>query len=77
MQEGTLTLGGTAPNQYYEGTVAHFSYWNADQVYNTTCITGRVVHASDNPVANARVEAQGRDYIGTSEVYTASDGPSL
>ena len=74
VQEGTLTLGGTAPNQYYEGTVTHFSYWNADQVYNTTCITGRVVDASGSPVANARVEAQGRDYLGTSEAYTASDG---
>ena len=74
VQEGTLTLGGTAPNQYYEGTVTHFSYWNADQIYNTTCITGRVVDSSGNPVANARVEAQGRDYIGTSEAYTASNG---
>jgi hypothetical protein len=74
VEEGTLTLGGTTPNQYYEGTVTHFSYWNADMVYSTTCITGRVVDASGNPVANARVEAQGRDYTGTSAVYTASDG---
>jgi uncharacterized protein YfaP (DUF2135 family) len=74
VEEGTLTLGGTAPNQYYEGTVLHFSYWNADQIYNTTCITGRVVDSSGNPVANARVGAQGRDYIGTSEAYTASNG---
>ena len=74
VEEGTLTLGGTAPNKYYEGTVTHFSYWNADQVYNTTCITGRVVNASGTPVAGARVEAQGRDYTGTSETYTGSDG---
>ena len=74
VQEGTLTLQGTAPNQYYEGVVAHFTYWNADQVYNTTCITGRVVDQAGAPVANARVETQGRDYIGTSEAYTAADG---
>jgi len=74
VQEGTLTLAGTAPNQYYEGTVTHFSYWNADQVYSTTCISGRVVDASGNPIANARVETQGRDYNGTSETYTAANG---
>lgn len=27
--EGTATLRGTAPNQYYEGTVGHFTTWNA------------------------------------------------
>lgn len=74
VQEGTLTLGGTAPNQYYEGVVTHFSYWNADQVYNTTCISGKVVNADGSPHANAKVEAQGRDYIGTSEAWTAADG---
>ena len=30
-EEGTATIQGIAPNQYYEGTVTHFSYWNADQ----------------------------------------------
>lgn len=74
VQEGTLTLAGTAPNLYYEGTVTHFSYWNADQVYDTTCITGRVVNSSGAPVSNARVEAQGRDYTGTSQAFTAADG---
>jgi hypothetical protein len=74
VEEGTLTLAGTAPNQYYTGTVTHFSYWNADMPLTTTCITGKVVDASGNAVAGARVEAQGRDYIGTSEAYSAADG---
>ncbi len=74
VEEGTLMRGGVAPDQYYTGMVTHFSYWNADQPYSTTCITGRVVDASDVPVTGARVEAQGRDYIGTSEAYTAADG---
>jgi len=74
VQEGTLTLAGVAPDQYYFGTVTHFSYWNADQPLSTTCITGKVVDASGVAVAGARVEAQGRDYIGTSEAYTAADG---
>jgi hypothetical protein len=75
VQEGTLTLGGTAPNQYYEGTVTHFTYWNADQVYNTTCITGKVVQSDGvTPQPNAKVEAQGSTYTGTSQAWTAADG---
>jgi hypothetical protein len=74
VKEGTLTLGGTAPNQYYEGSVTHFTYWNADMAYSTTCITGRVVNSAGTPVANARVETQGRDYVGTATAYTGADG---
>jgi hypothetical protein len=74
VKEGTLTLAGVAPNRYYEGTVTHFTYWNADRVYETTCLTGRVVSSTDVPVKGARVEAQGRNYIGTSETYTLGDG---
>ena len=75
VQEGTLTLAGTAPNRYYTGTVTHFSNWNADQVYNTACINGKVVKADGiTPQSNAKVEAQGRDYTGNSQAWTAADG---
>ena len=30
---------GTAPNQYYEGVVSHFSVWNADQVYDSVAVS--------------------------------------
>lgn len=74
VEEGILTLGGTAPNQYYEGTVSHFSYWNADYAYASTCLTGKVLKADGTPQPYAKVEAQGRGYVGTSTVWTASDG---
>jgi hypothetical protein len=74
VKEGTLTLGGSAPNQYYEGSVTHFTYWNCDMAYTTTCLTGRVVNAAGAPVANAKVETQGRDYIGTATAFTGADG---
>ena len=74
VKEGTLTLNGTAPNQYYQGTVTHFSTWNADYRYTTTCVTGKVVDASGNPVRNARVDSEGRGYNGTSTAYSAADG---
>jgi uncharacterized protein YfaP (DUF2135 family) len=75
VQEGTLTLGGTSPNYYYEGAVGHFSHWNADQIYSTSCVTGKVVDGTTLlPVAGARVESEGRTYLGTSMTYSAADG---
>jgi hypothetical protein len=74
IEEGTLMLEGTAPDQYYTGTVTHFSYWNADMPLETTCITGKVVDDLGSAVSGARLQAQGSDYIGTSEAYTAADG---
>lgn len=72
--EGTLTLGGVAPSQYYEGTVNHFSTWNADKRLSTTCVTGKVVDAAGSAVRNARVDSEGRGYVGTSTAYSAADG---
>lgn len=74
VNEGTLTLGGIAPNQYYSGTVTHFSTWNADKRLSTTCVTGKVVDANGSPVGNARVDSEGQGYVGTSTAYSAANG---
>lgn len=74
VEEGTATLAGTAPNRYYEGTVTHFSTWNADQVYNTVRVLGCVADASGNRVANATVSSDGVDYSGTSSASTDANG---
>ncbi|TPW17201.1 MAG: hypothetical protein FD130_750 [Halothiobacillaceae bacterium] len=74
IQEGTLTLGGTAPNQYYEGTITRFSLWSANQRYTSTCVTGKVLDAGGNPVSNARVDSEGQGYAGISTAYSAADG---
>lgn len=74
VNQGTLALGGIAPNQYYEGSVTHFSTWNADQRISTTCVTGKVVDVNGAPVGNARVESEGQGYAGTSTAYSAADG---
>ncbi len=73
-EEGTATLQGTAPNRYYEGTVAHFSYWNADIVTETIVVTGCVKDANNQPVANAFVRTEGTDYTGEAVDFTAADG---
>ena len=74
VQEGTATLAGVAPNRYYEGTVTHFSTWNADQVMDTIRVTGCVADATGARVAGARVASDGVNYSGTSSAVTDSAG---
>ncbi len=70
IEEGFATKVG----DFYEGSVKHFTSWNYDRFYDITYLTGRVVDADGNPIANARVEAVGQDYTGTSYRYTSSYG---
>jgi len=74
VEEGTATLVGSGASAYYEGTVTHFTTWNADQVYNTVRISGCVADAAGVPVAGAYVAADGVDYTGTSSAYTDANG---
>jgi hypothetical protein len=73
VQEGTATLAGTAPNQYYEGTVSHFTYWNADQVTDTIRVIGCTQDDKGAKVANAEVSSYGSDYSGSNTVYSNSN----
>lgn len=73
-EEGTATLTGTAPNQFYEGTVTHFSYWNADKGWTPVFVTGCVRDTSGQPVANLMIWANGLDYSGSDFDFTAADG---
>ncbi len=68
----TCDGGGVAG--YYAGTASHFSYWNADQVANTACVTGTILGSDANPVSGARIYCEGTDYSGSSEAYTGDDG---
>jgi uncharacterized protein YfaP (DUF2135 family) len=73
-QEGTATLAGTAPNRYYEGTVGHFSFWNADQRQNTVQVIGCVQDVAGAKVPNVTVSSDGIDYSGTSSARTDAAG---
>jgi uncharacterized protein YfaP (DUF2135 family) len=73
-EERTATLMGTSPNQYYQGQVPHFSYWNADQRYNTISITGCVQDSAGVRVANASVSTQGTNYNGTASTRSTAQG---
>jgi hypothetical protein len=74
LQEGTATLVGTGATAYYEGTVTHFSTWNADQVYNTVRVLGCVATDAGVRVAGAQVVSDGVDYTGTSSTVTDANG---
>ncbi len=74
VQEGTATLAGTGVNRYYEGTVTHFTTWNADQVLNTVRVTGCVADALGVRVAGALVASDGINYTGTSRATTDANG---
>jgi uncharacterized protein YfaP (DUF2135 family) len=74
VQEGTATLQGTAPSQYYEGTVTHFTTWNADQIYNTVRINGCVQNAAGERVSGALVASEGKSYTGMATALTNANG---
>lgn len=70
--EGTATLNPDSGT--YSAEIGHLSWWNADQVLETTCGRGCVVDSDGEPVAGARVTATGLDYAGASDATTGADG---
>lgn len=77
VQEGTATLQGTAPNQYYEGTVTHFGNWSAGALYTASIITACLLDAGNQPVAGARLTSDGIDYSGNATATTNAQGVAL
>ena len=74
VQEGTATLQ-TDPQtgaQYYEGTVSHFSWWNADQEYTRSSIdlSATLGGAACAVPAGVSVQAIGLDYNGITTAGT-------
>ena len=69
-QEGTALLRSDAATggQYYEGTVSHFSFWNADQIYEraTIDLAATVGGVACSVPAGLSVQAIGLDYNGIS-----------
>jgi protocatechuate 3,4-dioxygenase beta subunit len=74
LQEGSATLQGAGAGRYYEGTVTHFSIWNADRITETVWIHGCVADATGARVAGASVSSDGIDYSGTSSAVTDAAG---
>ncbi|VAW65299.1 hypothetical protein MNBD_GAMMA10-143 [hydrothermal vent metagenome] len=74
VEEGSATLVVDAGQSYYQGTVRHFSTWNADSLYPQVIINGCVEDLNGERIANAGVISSGDDYSGTSSTLTDSSG---
>jgi uncharacterized protein YfaP (DUF2135 family) len=74
IEEGEATLTQEDGQYFYRGTVTHFTTWNADRIYETVNLRGCVQDTAGNSLANARVVATGRNYIGHSVGYSNSEG---
>jgi len=75
VQDGSATLQGTAPDQYYEGSVGHFSVWNADIVTETVYVDGCIEDSNGARMgAVALALGEGVDYIGSSAALTDGNG---
>jgi len=72
VEEGSAILD--TANSYYEGTVSHFSTWNADSLYEQVQITGWVENQHGERVPNVYVVSEGDDYSGTDSTFTDANG---
>jgi len=77
VEEGTATLQGVAPNQYYEGTVTRIATWTAGQIYTASIITACVQDQAGAPVGGARVNSDGINYSGGGTATTNASGIAL
>ncbi|HIP81617.1 MAG TPA: DUF5011 domain-containing protein, partial [Leucothrix mucor] len=70
--EGTATLA--ADQTYYEGSVGHFSTWNADYLYQFITIHGCVQNKNTTRVPNALINMEGFNYNGATSVSADANG---
>ncbi|HXF44674.1 MAG TPA: immunoglobulin domain-containing protein [Burkholderiaceae bacterium] len=74
IEQGSATLAGTGTQRYYEGTVTHFSWWNADRPLETIWVHGCVQTSQGTRTRNRTVITEGLDYTGTGRAYSNVNG---
>lgn len=74
VREGQATLAGSGTGAYYEGTVSHFTTWNADDVINSVLLSGRVTNENGTGLAGVSVATLGADYAGIATTVTDASG---
>ncbi|MES2535929.1 MAG: carboxypeptidase regulatory-like domain-containing protein [Pseudomonadota bacterium] len=72
-REGNANLGGTAPDQFYEAQVSHFTVWHAAKPAQTIVISGCVRDSLNKPVV-ATVQSSGVNYFSAESVQTDANG---
>lgn len=74
VNEGTATLAGAAPAQYYTGAVTQPGTWAVGGVLEAVQVTGCVQNTLGQRVSRARVESDGVNYSSTTSALTDSNG---
>jgi hypothetical protein len=73
VEQGTATYD--SESDCYVAEVDQPAYWNADQTFDTACVTGQVVRPDGEPARDGiTVRAEGTSYIGQSTAWTDSNG---
>jgi len=70
-QEGTLT--GCSDGTCDSATISHLSWWNCDQVLETSCVNVCIKNPDGSPARGVSIEASGTDYQGRSYGYSTED----
>jgi len=74
VQEGTATLMTSGAERYYEGTVSHFTTWNADQVLQSIFVNGCAVTDTGAVVTQGLATSVGIDYSGSGAAALNAQG---
>ena len=74
VQQGSATLINAVSGSYYEGTVSHFTVWNADQVMDVVRVKGRLLDVDGLPVTGVPAICTGINYTNISTVLTDGSG---
>jgi hypothetical protein len=65
---------GTVENGLFRARVSHFTFWNADQVSQTTCVYGDLKDPYGEPLGQVSVTHSGVNYNGASSTTTSREG---
>jgi hypothetical protein len=74
VQEGTATLAGSGSQRWYEATITHLSWWNADQPLETIQVRGCVRTPAGQPASGRTVSTVGFDYTGYASAASNAQG---
>ncbi|HYR33519.1 MAG TPA: carboxypeptidase regulatory-like domain-containing protein, partial [Burkholderiales bacterium] len=77
IEDGTATLQGVAPSQFYGGAISRIATWTAGRVYTPSNITVCVNDTANAPVGGARVYSDGIDYSGGGTAWTNAAGVAV
>ncbi len=74
IQDGSAQLVSAGTESYYEGTVSHFTTWNAADLFAPIAISGCVEDSNGALVSGVNIRAEGDDYSALATTTSDSAG---